>query len=164
MLLLGSVNTLYLMWLRGGTSIVVDQSQQNRPDNQSEQTGLWFQTEGERRCCSTDSMRKIKSFLNIKAWRHVPVETLHTNMNLKMSIKGSLKPVFIGKPVAPSLAHRVWTPVCISSNISTTSLVWNRDTAVDRLSATSCFDGHVTPLLDRLALPSCLRRCERLSL
>ena len=50
----------------------VDQSQQSRPANQSEQTGLWFQTEGERRCCSTGGRRKIKSFLNIKAWRHVP--------------------------------------------------------------------------------------------
>jgi len=31
-------------------------------------------------------MRKIKSFLNIKAWRHVPVETLHTDM--KLSFEG----------------------------------------------------------------------------
>ena len=40
----------------------------------AEQTGLWFQTEGEKRCCSTGSMRQIESFMNIKAWRHV--ETL----------------------------------------------------------------------------------------
>ena len=56
--------------------------------NQSEQTGLWFQTEGEKRCCSEGSMRKIKSFLNNKAWRHVPVETL--NMNRNMSRIGPL--------------------------------------------------------------------------
>ena len=62
-----------------------------RPTNQSEQTGLWFQTEGEKRWCSTGSMRKIKSFLNIKAWRHVPGETLHTHMNLKIGIKGPLQ-------------------------------------------------------------------------
>ena len=54
---------------------MVDQSQQSRPPTQSEQTGLWFQTEGEKRCWSTGSMRKIKSFLNIKAWRHVTGET-----------------------------------------------------------------------------------------
>ena len=35
--------------------------------NQSEQTGLWFQTEGEKRCGRTGSMRNIKSFFNIKA-------------------------------------------------------------------------------------------------
>ena len=56
---------------------MVDQSQQSQPANQSEQTGLWFQTEGEKR-------QKIKSFLNIKAWRHVTVEALNINMNLKM--------------------------------------------------------------------------------
>ena len=31
-------------------------------------------------------MRKIKSFLNIKAWRHVTVETQITNMNLNICI------------------------------------------------------------------------------
>jgi len=30
--------------------------------------------------------RKLKSFLNIKAWRHVRVEAHNTNMNLKMSV------------------------------------------------------------------------------
>ena len=43
---------------KGGTSPLyrvfvhleaVDQSQQSRPANQSEQTGLWFQTEGEQK-------------------------------------------------------------------------------------------------------------------
>ena len=58
----------------------------SQPANQSEQTGLWFQTEGEKRCCSTGSMRKIKSFLNIKAWRHVTVDKHITNMNRKTSI------------------------------------------------------------------------------
>ena len=50
-------------------------------------TGLWFQTEGEKRCCSTGGMRNIKSFLNIKACKHVTVETQYVNINLKMSIK-----------------------------------------------------------------------------
>ena len=36
-------------------------------------------------------MSKVKSFLNIKAWRHVPVETLHTNMKPIMSIIGPLQ-------------------------------------------------------------------------
>jgi len=31
-------------------------------------------------------MRTVKSFLNIKALKHVTVETLHTNMNLKIGI------------------------------------------------------------------------------
>ena len=62
---------------------MVDQSQQSRPANQSEQTGLWFQTEGGKRCCSTGSMRKIKSFLNIKARKH---GTVNTDMNMKISI------------------------------------------------------------------------------
>ena len=83
-------NTLYMIGLRGGTFwthlSAVDQSQQSQSANQSEQTGLWCQTEGEKRCCSTGSVRQIKSFLNIKAWRHVPGETLHTNMNLEMNI------------------------------------------------------------------------------
>ena len=61
-------------------------SQQSQPANQSEQTWLWFQTEGEKRC-----MRQIKSFLNMKSCKHVTVETRHTNMNLKMSIKCPLK-------------------------------------------------------------------------
>ena len=60
---------------RVGHLSAVDQSQRRRPANQSEQIGLWFQTEGEQRCCSTGSMRKIKSFFNIKSWRHVTVET-----------------------------------------------------------------------------------------
>ena len=38
-----------------------------------------------KRGAAADSMRQIKSFLNIKAWRHVPVETLNMNMNLKRS-------------------------------------------------------------------------------
>ena len=50
----------------------------------------WLQTEGEKRCRSTVSMRKIKNFLNIKAWRHVKVEAQNTNMILKMSIIGRL--------------------------------------------------------------------------
>jgi len=36
-------------------------------------------------------MRRMKSFLNIKAWRHVPVETQHTDMNLNISIMGPFK-------------------------------------------------------------------------
>ena len=62
----------------------VDQSQQSQ--DQSEQTGLFrmggagaqterFSTEGEKRCCSTAGMRKVKRFLNIKACKHVLVET-----------------------------------------------------------------------------------------
>ena len=45
-----------------------------------------FQTEREYRYIQTDSMRKIMCFLNIKACKHVGVETQNTNMNLKMSI------------------------------------------------------------------------------
>ena len=61
--------------------------EQSRPANQSEQTGLWFQTEGEKRCCSTDCMREINTFLNIKAYKHVTVtvEAQNTIMNMKMS-------------------------------------------------------------------------------
>ena len=46
-----------------------------------ELTGLWFATEGEKRCCSTGSMRKIKSFFNIKAIKLVTVESKNISMN-----------------------------------------------------------------------------------
>ena len=39
-----------------------------------------------KRCYYTGSMRKIKTFLNIKALRHVTVEVQNTNINLKMNI------------------------------------------------------------------------------
>ena len=46
---------------------------------------FWFQTEGEKGCCSTGSMRKINTFFYIKAWRHVTVdEEQNTNMNLNI--------------------------------------------------------------------------------
>ena len=45
-----------------------------------------FQTEGEKRCCSTGSKRKIKSFLNSINI----VEAQNTNMNLNMSMIGHL--------------------------------------------------------------------------
>ena len=61
---------------------------EDRNVDQSEQTGLsWegvlkrqalnrvFQTEGEYKYIQTDSMRKIKCFLNIKACKRVLVET-----------------------------------------------------------------------------------------
>ena len=43
----------------------VDQIQQSRPANQSEQTGLWFQTGGEKRCCSTGSMSQERHYILI---------------------------------------------------------------------------------------------------
>ena len=45
-----------------GHLLAVDQSQHSLPANQSEQTGLWFQTEGEKRYTG----RIIKSFFNIE--------------------------------------------------------------------------------------------------
>jgi len=57
-------NSLITQWFLGVLYISKWLTNQSQPANQSEQTGLWFQTEGEKRC-STGSMRKIKSFLNI---------------------------------------------------------------------------------------------------
>lgn len=53
-----------------------------------QEPNIAFQTEGEYKCSSIDSVRKIKCCLTIKACKHVLIKAQNANMNLETSTIG----------------------------------------------------------------------------